>query len=282
MQCECGQKTIVDLTKLYDFRPVVIVEEFLEINKLAHKSQLIKLAKLYRQKDRIKADLMRGMIICDECGEPMSAGITSKKSKRGIVTKYFYYRCDTDDCDKYGKSVRAKVIMDYIYAFLDQKPFSSKTSYDHYVEEMKLIADERLLEAKKTLLAFKTQKRKLDEKLVQTKNMLISDEEDQIKNAYKGDLKQIQDGIRSMEGNIERQNELIARGKGGILTYVEFLELMEKTGKTMRKIKNMSELDYLCRKLFLNLTVKGKSVVKSTLSAPFDELYAAKMSECGR
>lgn len=274
-------KTVVDLTNLYEFQPMLSVEDFLTINKLGSKSELTKLAQRHQRGDNIKANLMRGMVICDACGEAMHAGITPKKTANGIV-RYFYYRCDTEDCDRRGKSIRAKVVMDYIYNFLDQKPFSSKSSYDHYVEEIKRVAEERLIEAKKILQSFQIQKRDLDKRLINTKEIFISNEDEDLKSHYRGDLKQIQESIENMEANIEKQKDRIAKGKGSILTYEEFLELMEKTGQIMRKIQNMSELDYLCRKLYMNFTTDGKNVIKSTLSAPFDELYAAKVSEGGR
>src|SRR3989338_7340467 len=104
-------KQTVDLATFYDFHPMLSVEEFMQINQLGNKSELIKLAKKHHKRENIKANLMRGMVICDACGEAMHAGITPKKTKDGVV-RYFYYRCDTDDCDRSGKSIRAKVVMD--------------------------------------------------------------------------------------------------------------------------------------------------------------------------
>lgn len=67
------------------------------------------------------------------------------------------------------------------------------------------------------------------------------------------------------------------KGKAGLLAYEEFLELMEKMAQIMRKVKNMSELDYLCRKMYMNFTIQGKKVIKSTLNQPFEDLYKAKV-----
>ncbi|KKR61602.1 MAG: Recombinase [Parcubacteria group bacterium GW2011_GWA2_40_37] len=273
-------KQTVDLATFYDFHPMLSVEEFMQINQLGNKSELIKLAKKHHKRENIKANLMRGMVICDACGEAMHAGITPKKTKDGVV-RYFYYRCDTDDCDRSGKSIRAKVVMDYIYNFLDQKPFSSKASYKHYSTEMKRVAEERLIDAKKLLQSLQAQKRELDHRLLKTKELFLNDEDDDIKKHYKGDLKQIEEGLQNIEGTIEKQKEHIKKGQGGILTYEEFLELMEKTGQIMHKIKNMGELDYLCRKLYMNFTTDGKNIISATLSAPFNELYQAKVSQGG-
>lgn len=274
-------KAIINLTEFYDFHSAISVPDFMKINKLGDKEQLIKLAKKQRRKESVKANLLRGMVICDECGEAMHAGITPKKTKDG-VKKYFYYRCDTDDCDNRGKSVRAKVVMDHIHDFLTQKPFSSVASYNHYKEEMGRVVDERMIETKKILSSLRKQKSDLDIRLIRTKDMLTSDEEEAIKEHYRGDLKKINEGLQSIESRIEQQKELIAKGKAGLLTYEEFLELMEKTGQIMRKIKNMNELDYLCRKMYMNFTIRQKKVIKSTLNQPFDDLYNAKVHSSGR
>src|SRR3989338_3743142 len=117
--------------------------------------------------------------------------------------------------------------------------------------------------------------------LLKTKELFLNDEDDDIKKHYKGDLKQIEEGLQNIEGTIEKQKEHIKKGQGGILTYEEFLELMEKTGQIMHKIKNMGELDYLCRKLYMNFTTDGKNIISATLSAPFNELYQAKVSQGG-
>ena len=276
-----GKKTIVNLTEIYDFVPAISVEDFLKINRLSNSSQLMKLAQKQYHGDNIKANLMREMIICDECGESMSSGITPKKNKKGGVKKYYYYRCDTDDCSRHGKSIRAKVVLDYIYTFLEKKPFSSRFSYNHYAEEMKRVSEERLLEAKSILSSMRVKKRKLEEQFANTKEFLVGNEDAQTKSHFKNDLNEIQKNINNIDKGIEEKIKLIANGRGSLLTYSEFIELMEKIPQTMSKIKNMSELDYLCRKVFMNFIIKDKKVIKSTLSEPFEDLYLAKTHNGG-
>ena len=66
------------------------------------------------------------------------------------------------------------------------------------------------------------------------------------------------------------------------MTYEEFLELFENMGQIMAKTVNMRDLDYLCRKLYMNFTIQGKKVIKSTLNQPFKDLYDTKVYESGR
>ncbi len=40
----------------------------------------------------------------------------------------------------------------------------------------------------------------------------------------------------------------------------------------------MQDIDYIVRKVFTNFTLQGRTVEKSTLNKPFDELYALNIS----
>ncbi len=276
-----GKNDVVNLIELYGFTPAVSVPDFMKINKLSKDAQLISLTKKYRKKDSVKADLMRGMILCSECGEAMSAGISSKKTKEG-KTLYFYYRCETEDCTKPNKSVRAKVIIEYICWYLDGKPFSSKKSYKHYTEEMKRVSVERISDAQSLVFSLQAKKRKMEEGVIKIKEMLISDETDDVKALYKGDLQKYKSGIEQTTLDIEEAQALVAKGKASIYTHKDFLELMDNMAKNIANSKDMKFLDYIIKKIFLNFTIQGKKVVNSTLNSPFDVLETINVSNGGR
>lgn len=46
--------------------------------------------------------------------------------------------------------------------------------------------------------------------------------------------------------------------------------IIDKMPKTLASIKDMKELDFFLRKIFLNFTVDDKNVYKSTFNTPFD------------
>ncbi len=81
---------VVMLGDHYDFILMVTVVEFMQINKLSDKSDIIKLVKSYKKGDDVKANLLRDMVICGDCGDSMTAGITVNKSTNGKVIRYFY------------------------------------------------------------------------------------------------------------------------------------------------------------------------------------------------
>ncbi|MEN9413002.1 MAG: hypothetical protein RLZZ342_89 [Candidatus Parcubacteria bacterium] len=269
----------VDLTDKYDFEPAVSVDDFMRINKLDQKSEFFKLARKFRKGEDVKANLMRGMVICAECGDTMAATITTKPKQN---KSYFYFRCENDECTRKPRSVRAKVVIDAIRAFLEQKPFSSQRAYDHYVKEMELVSDERTRQANTNLLAFRLKKSKFETRLARAKNLLFDEKDETIQATLKEDLKALGIEIRGIDAEIEKTEATIKAGKTAILNYEKFLELMEKLPKTIGSIKNMAELDFVIRKVFSNFTVHTKSVENITLSTPFDALCDPKVATSGQ
>jgi len=272
-----GKNAGLNLIESYGFQPMLSVEEFMQINKLSNNKELVRLARNFHKGESVKANLMREMVMCSECNEPMTAGITSKNNKDG-KTNYFYYRCDNEDCQRKGKSTRAKVVMDYIYNYLEKKPFSSPESYTHYKEEMARVSAQRLVDAKRNLNSLQGQKIRQEEKLESIKDMLAGTEGEDVKALYRDDLKPTQAHLKELGELIKKAKAYIEAGKVSILTYSEFIELMENMPKTMRNMKNMNDLDYIIKKIFLNFTATPEKVIKSTLNSPFDALETLKVS----
>jgi hypothetical protein len=249
-------KEVVNLTEIYDFIPMVTVEEFMEINKLTNKKELIRLAKSYRKKEDMKANLMRGMVICGDCGETMTAGISTKPKREGKPS-YFYYRCTTDDCPKHDKSVRAKVIIAFIRDFLEKRPFSTQKSYDHYVEEMKNVAKQRFSQNKALSASLQAKKAEVLKRQEQIKEVLLSNQSGDAKNLFAGDLTKISTQLAELEEQITETNSYLEKNKVTLLTYSDFIKLMDYIPKYMGEIKNMKELDIIIQKTFLNFTIKN-------------------------
>ncbi len=269
----------VNLAEKYDFEPAVSVNDFMRINKLDQKSEFFKLSRKFRKGEDVKANLMRGMVLCAECGEIMYPGITTKPQQN---KKYFYFRCETDGCTRSQKSIRAKILIDYILNFLEQKPFSTKAVYDHYAKEMERVSGERIRQAQTLLLSNKDKKDKLESRLIRAKEMLYDERDSKTQDMLKKDVINFKTQILVADTEVKRAESSVKKGKAAILNYEKFLELMEKLPKIMGSIENMDELDFIIRKVFSNFSVRGKNVEKSTLSTPFNTLYDLKVSKGGR
>lgn len=263
------EKKIVDLTQIYDFIPMVSVDEFLKVNKITSIERFFKQRFRVEKEGSIKADLLRGKVICGYCSEPMTSAITSKMNKKGL-TNYYNYRCDTAECIFYGKSVRAHVVVDYCIHYLQEHRFNSKEMYDHYVEEMKQVMSkqEEILETKRRSLT-KTLT-DTDEKIEKIKDLLLSEKDIQVKDTFRADLKKEQANVLSMKKDINKVKEEKEKHKQAIMSYDRFLELFEDLPNTIGKTKSLKEKDFLLGKIFLNCVIKDKKVLSCQLNPPFD------------
>jgi site-specific DNA recombinase len=271
-----GDGHIADLTEIYDFVPAVSVADFVKLNRLKGGSEdLAKIARRFRKGEDVKADLLRGKVFCAECEDACSSGITPKKDKRG-VTNYFYYRCETDGCKRYGKSTRAKVVIDYVNEFLAKKPFSSKATYEHYALEMKMVEAERAKGRRALLNTLLGKEKALATKQERLKEFIIEPTNKDFIEEFKGDLLKVETEHAQVEADIKKLKGVIEAQKSAILLMPEFLEHMEKVAQIIATTKNMVELDFCIKKMFSNFFVDRKNVVFATLSEPFAHLVDPK------
>lgn len=271
------EKRIVDLTEVYDFVPMVTVDEFMQINKFANLDSFKQRFRAERT-GAIKADLLRGKVICGYCNHPMVSGLTTKESKKG-VTHYYNYRCDHRGCRAPVKGVRAHVVVDYAIEYLRTHKLDSREAYDHYVEEMRhVIANkEELLETQRRSLT--KAKIDTDDKIEKIKDLLISETDIQIKNTFKTELKKEQDNIAALKKNLEQVKTEKEKHKQAILSYEQFLELFNDLPNIISKTNVLKEKDFLLGKIFLNFIVKNKKVLSCQLNQPFDRFIKQVKTE---
>jgi site-specific DNA recombinase len=189
---------IVDLTDKYDFVPVVSVDDFMKINNIRSINKDMKLAKVIKPKGSIKADLMRGMVICADCNKPMVASITPKTTKGGKRTNYFYYRCATKKCPRQGKSVRAKLVIDAAIAFLENHPLNSIEAFEHYQKEMRKVLAERAKKNREELRMISSRLQAVETRIANTKDYLLKEKDEEFSQTFRTDLKANQDELNRL------------------------------------------------------------------------------------
>ncbi len=264
------EKKVVDLTQVYEFIPMVSVDEFLAVNKIVSIDKFFKQRLKVSKEGDIVADLLRGKVLCGFCNYPMVSAITHKINDRKGLTNYYNYRCDNDFCKSKVKAVRANVVVNYCLEFLKKHKFTSRKAYSHYVAEMKrIIADkEDLLEAEhRSLIKFKSDTLKKIDKI---KDLILEETDIQVKNTFKQELKDKQETLKEVEGKLIKLNEEREKHRGAILSYQEFLELFDELPEIIAQTKSLKEKDYLLGKIILNCVVKNKKVTNVRLNPPFD------------
>lgn len=278
--------SIVDLTKTYDFKPMVTVDEFFSVNKYDESVKKLFLRSRRSKEGVVRTDLMRGMIICGHCGQKMTSGITVKP-KQG--KSYFFYRCDTPNCyisKKSGKSVkqnvRAKVILDFVYEYLEKHNFADKTSYELFLREIKANSENqtKILEGK--LKSLQQQRRADQNNFEQIKAYLLDEQETDLKAIFKKDLNSKKKEIEDIDRQIKETKELLSKSLQAPISYQYYLELFGKLPETLRKTRTLQAKDEITKNIFLNFTLKDWNIASYQLKSPFKELVERSNFISGR
>ncbi len=251
-------KSVSRLSDHYDFTQAISENDFLKINK-AENLTSAKIVSSYQgvKSGNIRADLLRGIVFCSACEKPMTSGITSKKNASGEKSEYYYYRCESVACLRRGRSVRAKVIVNFAIGVLNRYLFTTEANYQHYKTEARELMAERRIELDKAIGLLSKQ---LGEKRLEyrrAKDYVLHDADGLGKHF---DLDQVKKELDDIEGDLRKLTTQRSELKDTILTYDKYLELFSKIGDLIEaniaKSVNMSALDAILRKFFSNFTVE--------------------------
>lgn len=240
------------LEEVYDFEPAVSVEDFFRVNKVKDFMSAKLVSALMSNKGRdTKANLLRGVVYCGYCKKPFISGLTPKILKAGKVL-YYFYRCETEHCQYRGKSIRANVVLDYAYNFLDEHLFTSEDNYAYFVEE----AEEYAAEQTKSLTADIMSLTKLvgDKKAEYKRAKDFVLQNPTLKKHY--NLGEIKSELDDLEDKLKKKLDERTAIKGSVITYKKYLELFENVSVKLRETHDMAVINEVLRKFFLNFTIK--------------------------
>lgn len=267
-------KDAVDLTKIYDFIPIINVQEYIQINKFDPLDKNFSTKKAKRDKKVLKADLLNNKVICDHCDETMSAGISKGKTKN-----YYYFRCNTNTCEMYNKNVRAKVIKDFVLRYLEFRPFSSQEAYQSYKKEILRIQNQGTHEINSEIASLKRNIGIVRSDIEDVKRNLAKETDVDLINIQKEELKRLkEEEIKNGKKTGKLQEKKINVSKAP-LAFEEFIEVIDSLPSKIKKVQTTTQLDSILAKIFLNFSVRDRKVVNYTLKAPFGALERVNDSE---
>lgn len=265
--------TIVNLIELYDFIPMITVDEYLAINKYDNYDQAFKTKKSRKNANEKTTDLLTDRVYCATCGELTQATVSEGKTK-----KYYYFKCTTNTCERYGKSTRAKVIQDFVIDFLATKPFTSQKAYSSYTKEIVRLQNQGVLELNAQINSVKRKLGTDSDDMETVKANIAKQTDHEVLTIQKEEFKRLENEVFKTKTLI---NELIAK-KANInkapLTFQEFTVVMENITDRIRRVQSTTELNSIISKIFSNFTVSSKEVCKYRLNQPFDTLEETKVS----
>lgn len=270
----------VNLNEKYDFVPMVSAETYCKVNKISTRTFNARRT----EKQSIRANLLRGQVFCGYCEEPFVSGLTKKKNADSI-TEYYYYRCDNDSCSQLNKSVRAHVVTNFVYDFLDTHSIATEEIYKIYKEQSSILIKDKIAEQDSRAKSLNTKLNSNEESIKNTKSLLTT----MINKADSGDhiiIQDLEDDLKKqlalkhqLKQEIDDVHEVKKQIKTVILDLAKYLELSAELPSRIRKIETMESLDKIIGNIFLNFYIKDKKVTSYQLKEPFASLFKASISK---
>jgi DNA invertase Pin-like site-specific DNA recombinase len=260
-----------DLTDKYDFKPMLTVDEFLTINRIDSLDNSKILAMHSPRGGETKADMLRGKVYCGECGKTLTSMLLPKYFKGTLDVKEYryYYKCETEGCSVFGKSARAKFVIDAAQEFFAQYLFVTESNYEEYLQQADIEAKKKSVEFDSIIAKSKVLIANKERVYDQTKELILKNPE--LKEHYSLDkhAKEI-DKLKAASKLAMKQRDNI---KNAIPTFEEYLKLLQSAPAALGKIRDMNTMDVLLRIFFsIHPTTKGTfkgSTVAYKLNEPW-------------
>ncbi len=256
----------VNLTELYNFQPAIDTSTYTQVQSLSYRK--IKANKPHK----LAFYPLRAIVTCSFCGGNMYAGASTSGSGK----RYLNYRCDNKSrgCNRLKKSIRAKVIFDFIYKYLESGLNFTEADYNNYYKDLEKITKEKREQVKikihskrSVLLDARRELRNRALSLTDLNNK-ISDTAKKVTEDRLAELKALEE---TLSAEITELEKTIRDPEADRLTLQQFLNL-SKNASVIVQSADVVVKDEICRLIFLNLTVDEEKVASYQLKEPFATL----------
>lgn len=264
-------KQEVDLRELYEFMPAVSPDDYWAVQQLSYR-------KFKPSKPHSLAFYpLRLMVYCSYCNKSMV--VAPSKSHSG--KKYLYYRCDNKECVRKPRSIRAKVIFNFIYDLLEDGLNFTEAEYNEYYDNLMAVTDEEQqvtraeLHNKQGLL--KHTKREITELSLNLAHLPDGRAKEEALNK----VASLEDQEEELEGQIVELEKLIRDPQADQLSVEQFLNLSKNASLIVQSADERVK-DIICRQIFLNFTVNEQKVLSYQAKEPFTTLIKQRQQRTSR
>lgn len=265
----------VDLRELpgYNFKPAITQEEYNKVQLLTRRRSTPyntnKLHTFYPFKAIIK---------CGFCDSNMRVGPSTSGGGKRIL----YYRCDNPDCKRKKKSIRGKVILDFLYEFFTKYFKLTEKDYKHYYEKVDKLTGERRVKLQTQIRSLQGSVAALGE-AIRDRSLKIADL------SLKGTAKEMNEAEidkdvaekEQTEAEVVKLKTLLTDPDKDRLTLKQFLNLSKKADEIIKSADNVKK-DVVVRLIFLNLNVDNQKVLSYQLKPPFDTMLKSRLDTSSR
>ncbi len=267
-------KQEVDLRQIYDFEPAVSEADYFAIQEFDYR-------KMRPSKNHKTAFYpLRGIVQCSFCGStmvvaPSTSGSTNKK-------RYLYIRCDNEFCERKKKSIRSKIVFDFVYDFLFDGLNLTEKEYDDYYSNFVQLTNEKSIKIKTELHNLQGMRKQVNHRITSKARSIIKYEiGGTIWKVNSRSLKNDEEELLKLDAKIAKLENQLRSPDENKLTIEQFLNL-SKNSLTIVKSADALGKDLICKELFLNFKVDEEKVTDFTLKEPFATLLKGRMVKNSR
>ena len=263
----------VDIRASTTFKPTVTEQEYIQVQNLST-------GRIHPVTTRDNFYPFRQFVKCHYCQQSMTVG----PNTGGSGKRYLNFRCDTKNCTRTKKSLRVKVLLDYINKFLEEGLNFTEKDYLKYKNDM-----EGYLEEKQTKISIQLHSKEASLKLIDHEITDISlrviklDEKSTIRVVNEKKITQLVGDKARLQKEIESLRTSLPHIDQDQLSLEDFLNLT-KNAAIYIKSGNEFVKDSICRLIFSNFTVDEEKVTMYQLKEPFTTLLkggdVSTMSGC--
>ena len=261
----------VDLREVYNFEPMISEELYNKVQELSFR-------RIKPNKPHHTAFYpLKMMVQCSVCGSNMYISPTTGNTKR-----YLFARCDNKLCSRKKRSIRMKVLFDFIYEFLDQGLNFTEKEYKEYYSNILKMTDKKReeigIEIHRNEGKLKRTKADLKELSLGITKVSKKSPAWEINNQR---INELADQIVDIEKEVERLKKQIIDPEEEKLSVEDFLNLSKNAGVVV-KSANAVVKDQICRIIFSNFSVNEDKVASYQLKEPFATLLKQRQSSSSR
>lgn len=257
----------VDLRTIYDFVPATTEDDFFTVKGMSYRR--IKPSKPHRS----AFYPFRLMVQCSYCHESMRVAPSTSATKGN---RYLYFRCDTKGCPRKKKSIRGKVLLDFIYDFLKEGLNFTEKEYKEYLAGMKFLTDDKKIKLREQANVERGMlKRKEREVREISINLAKIDPQNK---GYKimldkntSYLEELNGEIEGHKAEIQKIENKLKESEGDVMSYEQFANLSKNAVSIVQSADAVGK-DLICREIFANFSVDESKVASYRLKEPFATL----------
>jgi DNA invertase Pin-like site-specific DNA recombinase len=268
----------VDLREIYGFVPAVEEDDFFRIQQQSRVQQIP-----YKTKKRLAFYPLKRIVKCSYCGGNMYIAPSTSGDKK---TRLLYCRCDNKQCPRKEKgikrSVRMKVVLDFIYDLLEGGLNFTEKEYNDYYGNLKQISDKKRAELR-TLLNNKQGSLKfVNAELKELSLSILKSSTNKTAKEY-GEQEIEDKSIQKeeLEKEIQKLKEKLEKSEVEEISLEQFLNL-SKNAPVVVKNGTPAVKDAICRFIFLNIDVGDDEILSYQLKEPFHTLFKQREKSNGR